>query len=157
MNSNSDSSEPGDRREGKETKYTVPDDHWDEEDVEEENDAHPTEYIASHEVAVYVDDEPDPDDNYDRTKWTAHVTYRDGEPSVLYFTTHRWKGNYWRDQYDYDWRETPDVVKRRVASVVACDGVDDLDPEVRLIDEEGVNRWKEIHKPRMEAKKNNAE
>lgn len=143
--------------EGVDTKYTIPDDHWDEDEVEEETEAHPTQYIDSHEVNVYVDDEPDPDDNYDRTKYTAHITYRDGEPSVLYFTTHRWKGNYWRDKTDLDWRDAPGIVKQRVAAVVACDGVDDLNPGVRLVEEGGRSRWKEIHMPRLEASKEDGE
>jgi len=139
---------------GTETKYTVPDGHW-EKDAEDTTDAHPTQYIKSHEVDVYVDDEPDPEDNYDRTKYTAHITYRDDEPSALYVTTHRWKSNYWRDMMDLDWRDTPKIVKERVAAVVACDGVDDLDPNVRLVEEGGRNRWKDIHMPRVEASKRN--
>lgn len=146
-----------DHRDGQSTKYSVPDGHWDEDDVQEENDAHPTDYIKSHTVDVYADDEPDPKDNYGRTKYTAHITYRDGEPSALYVVSHRWKGNFWRDIKDLDWRETPSEVKRRVASVVACDGVDDLDPGVRLIEEEGVSRWEKIHMPRMERMKENEE
>ena len=137
--------------EGVETKYTIPEDHWAEADRDPETDAHPTQYIDSHEVAVYVDDVSNPEDNYDRTKYTVQITYNDGEPTFLYATAHRWKGNYWRDKVDYDWRETPQEVKARVAAVVACDGVDALDPGVRLIDEDGRDRWREIHQPRLES------
>lgn len=149
-NDSSTNGDENDEDEVTETKYTIPDDHWDEADREPDEDAHPTQYIDSHEVNVFVDDVPDPEDNYDRTKYTAHVTYRDGEPSVLYFTTHRWKGNFWRDKTDIDWQEAPQTVKERVAAVVACDGVDDLDPGVRLIDDDGRDRWREIHMPRVE-------
>lgn len=141
---------------GTETKYTIPDEFW-EEDVEEENNAHPTTYIKSHTVDVYVDDEPDPDDNYGRTQYTAHISYDDGKPVVLYFTTHRWKGNYWRDKMDLDWKDAPETVKTEVASVVICDSVESLSPEVRLIEEGGRNRWREIHEPRIQNSTSNVE
>lgn len=136
-----------DDADGLDTKYTIPDGHWDD-DVEEES--HPTQRIDRHEVHVVCDNKADPDGNYDRTKWTAVVTHGDDGPTALYFTSHRWKGNYWRDQMDVDFRDAPDVVKRRVAEIVVCDGVEDLDPGVRLIEEQGRSRWREIHMPRIE-------
>lgn len=121
------------------TKYSVPDDHWDDSDdsTAEFSPVH----VDSHTVDVIHTTDPNESMGYGRDRYSAHVTHGDDGPTVLYFTKHRWKGNYWREHLELDWRDTPGVVRRQVADVVACDGVDDLDPGHRLIDEGGEACW----------------
>ncbi len=122
------------------TKYSVPDDHWEDEDDGPVESNAPTS-IESHTVDVILTTDPTEDMGYGRKKFTAHIAHKDDGPVVLYFTRHRWKGNFWRDIEELDWRDVPGSVKRQVAAVVACDGVDDLDPGHRLVEEGGRSTW----------------
>jgi hypothetical protein len=109
--------------------------------------------VDSHEIDVYYDTGPDPDDNYGRERYTVTVTYdkETGDPSFLYAVEHRWKGNYWRDMTDWDWRDLPAPVRRCVAAVLPVESPDELDRGVRLMDEGGESRWKKHHKHRVES------
>lgn len=135
------------------TKYgdRIPDDHW-EEDNEQDGGPDRTR-VKSHEVDVYHDDETNPEDNYSRSRYTVTIKYDNdtGDPYVLYVVKHRWKGNYWRDTTDLDWRDTPEPVREQVAAALPVDGPDELDSGTRLIEEGGESRWQKIHKPRVES------
>lgn len=117
-------------------KYNVPDDHWEEDDDQEIEEYSPTS-VDSHEVDVILTTDPNEDMGYGREKYTAVITHDEDGPTVLYFIKHRWKGNFWRDTHELDWKDVTYTVKKQVAEVVDCDGVDDLDPECRLIEEGG--------------------
>lgn len=132
----------------RETKYSVPDGHWDEDDESEETPERTQ--VHSHEIEVYYDTEPDPEDNYGREMYTVTVTCNDDGPSVLYAVEHRWKGNYWRDVTDWDWRDLPGPVRQCVANALPVESPDDLDGGVRLMDEGGESRWEKVHKPRVD-------
>lgn len=135
-----------------ETKYgdRVPDDAW-EEDDDEAGDS-PTS-IKNHEIDVVLTTDPDADMGYGRERYTVTLTYDDDgdDPVVLYVVEHRWKGNYWRDTTDWDWRDIPEAVREQVADVLPVADAAALTPENRLIAEGGESRWKKHHKPRMDA------
>lgn len=135
------------------TKYgdRIADDHWEEDDPEPQQPTRTT--VRNHEIEVYYDDEPEPQDNYDRTKYTVTICHDDEtrEPYVLRVIEHRWKGNYWRDTTDLDWRDTPRLVRERVASVMGADRPQDLDCGTRMFDEGGESRFEKYHKPRIDA------
>lgn len=121
-------------------KYNVPDGHWDRDDDNDESEYSPT-TIDTHRVAVILTTDPHEKMGYGRKKYTAHLTHDEDGPTVLYFTRSRWKGNFWREIEELDWLDVPGVVRQQVASVVACDGVDELSPGVRLIEEGGESVW----------------
>ena len=123
------------------TKYSVPDDYWDRKD--EPADEYSPTTVDSHNVDVILTTDPTETMGYGREKYTAHIVHDDEGVRVLYFTKHRWKGNYWRDVRDLDWLDVPGSVRQQVAAVVACDGVDDLDPGVRVIGEGGRSTWRQ--------------
>ncbi|RQG93713.1 hypothetical protein [Natrarchaeobius oligotrophus] len=133
------------------TKYSVPDGHWDD-DPEPEPELERTR-VSDHEIDVIFVTDPGADMGYGREKYTATIRYDDetGEPYVLFAVEHRWKGNYWRDVTDWDWRDVPEPVRRQIAAVLPVDSPDDLDDGVRVIGEGGECRWEKYHKPRMEA------
>lgn len=124
-------------------KYNIPDDHeWADEQTEDFTESPVT--VKSHDVDIIHTIDPTEDYGYGRDKYTVHITNdneRERSPYALYATKHRWKGNFWRETLEVDWRDLPNVVQRRVASVVACKGVADLDSGSRLIDKEGRNPW----------------
>ena len=126
------------------SKYSVPDDYW-EPDEPEEADYSPTS-IDSHKIDVVLTTDPTETMGYGREKYTATLSHDEDGPTVLYFIKHRWKGNFWRDIRRLDWLDVPGSVRQQVADIVACDGVDDLDPGVRLIDEGGESTWRELKK-----------
>jgi hypothetical protein len=137
------------------TKYgdRIEDHDWStpESDVEEPERTH----IDSHEVEVIYVTDPSEDMGYGREKYTTVLSYDDetDDPFVLYAIEHRWKGNYWRDMTDWNWSEVPEPVRQQVAAVLPVDGPEALDPGVQLMDEGGESRWEKIHKPRIEAMK----
>ena len=121
-------------------KYSVPDDHWQNDEEPDRGDS-PAK-LDTIEVNVILTTDPHADMGYGREKYTAHVVHDDTDGLyVLHVVEHRWKGNFWRDIRDWDWKDAPGLVRERVASVVDCDGVDDLDPGVRLVDEGGESTW----------------
>lgn len=125
------------------TKYgdMIPDDHtWEDEDEGPVEPGAPTS-VDSHTVDVILTTDPTENMGYGRKKFTAHISHKDDGPVVLYFTRHRWKGNFWRDIEELDWRDVPGSVKRQVAAVVACDSVEDLNPGHRLVEEGGRSTW----------------
>lgn len=123
-----------------ETKYSVPDDHWDEDQQDDERDSQHAR-VKAHDVEVVLTTDPDADMGYGREKWTARLQHDDGDVYCLYAVEHRWKGNYWRDVTRWDWCDVPAPVRARVAAVVDCDGPDDLEPGVRVIGEGGESTW----------------
>lgn len=132
------------------TKYgdRIPEDAW----VDQEEDVPDRARVKTHTIELYYDDEPGTNDNYQRTKYELRIAYTDtGEPYALYAISHRWKGNYWRDMLDLDYRDLPTAVKETVASKLPVDHPDDLQHEHRLIPEGGENRWQKHHKPRVES------
>jgi hypothetical protein len=133
------------------TKYgeMIADHDWSKPD--EEPTPQPRTTIKSHEIDVYHDDEPDPDDNYGRTRYTVQVNHDEDGPYVLYASGHHWKGNYWRDTTDWDWRDLPKPVRETVVAALPVDDPDALDCGTRMMDEGGESRWQKIHKPRMES------
>lgn len=123
------------------SKYSVPDDHW--ESREERELAESPARVDTHSVEVILTTDPTEKYGYGREKYTVHIVH-DGEdaPYALYATEHRWKGNFWRDVKDIDWHDVPGTVRKQVACVVACNGVNDLHPGHRVIGEGGESRWK---------------
>ena len=131
------------------TKYSISEDHqWpDEKKREAEERGLSSTTVESHEVDIIHTTDPSEDMGYGRDKYTVHIANDglddDDTPYAVYATKHRWKGNFWRDVLDIDWCDLPTTVQRRVASVVACDDLDDLDPGVRVIGEDGRSTWRE--------------
>jgi hypothetical protein len=123
------------------TKYSIPDDYWDR-DTEEQAPCESPTTVDSHDVDVIFTTDPHAAHGYGREKYTAHLVHNDNGATVLFFTKHRWAGNFWRETKELDWRDVPRVVKRQVAAVVACDDVDELAPGHRLVDEGGEHTWK---------------
>lgn len=109
--------------------------------------------VKGHEIdVVYYVTDPDADGGYGREKYTATVCYNEGrEPYVLYVVEHRWKGNYWRDVTDWDWRDVPGPVRQEIANRLPVTTPSELDSGVRLMDEGGESRWEKHHKHRVEA------
>jgi len=136
-----------------ETKYgdRLEDDQWDDPDSEPE--AADRTSVTDHEVDVIYHTDPDQTDGYGREKYSATIRYDDetGEPYVLSVVEHRWKGNYWRDVTDWDWRDVPEPVRQRVAATLRVENPDQLDSGTRLMDEGGESRWQKHHKHRVEA------
>jgi hypothetical protein len=123
------------------TKYgdRIPDDYWDEDD---EQDAESPASLESHEVDVILTTDPTEDMGYGREKYTIHIGHDfEDSPVAVFATEHRWKGNFWRDVRQIDWHDVPGAVKREVADVVDCDGVNDLHPGRRVVGEGGRSTW----------------
>lgn len=106
----------------------------------------------NHDIEVIYTTDPDADMGYGREKYTAGVRYDDktGEPYILYAIEHKWKGNYWRDVTDWDFRDIPDPVRQAIASKLPVSSPTELETEQRLMDKDGESRWEKHHKPRME-------
>jgi hypothetical protein len=130
------------------TKYgdQIPDEHWEEED-DVVDDASPT-TITNHEIDVILTTDPHESGGYGRKKYSCRIRYDEetGEPYVLYAVGYRWKGNYWRDTTDWDWRDLPGAVRQQVAAALPVDDPEDLDSGTRLMDEGGESRWEKHHK-----------
>jgi len=136
------------------TKYgdMIEDDHW------EQDNSEPTEQpdrttVKRHEIDVIYVTDSDEDMGYGREKYTAHLNY-DGDfggVHVTFVVEHRWKGNYWRDVTDWEFRDIPEPVRQRVAAVLPVDRPADLDTDVRAIDEGGESRFNKYHKPALDA------
>lgn len=122
------------------SKYSIPDDHEWADEKEQQLDHQPV-HVDRHEVDVILTTDPHEKYGYGREKYTAHLSHDEDGATCLYFTEHRWKGNFWRETTEWDWQDVPGLVKRQVAAVVDCDGVDDLDPGHRLVDEGGESTW----------------
>ena len=92
---------------------------------------------------IHVHD-PDQEYGFGRRKYELHVSppteNRDGTWYVLYATTHRWKGNYWRKDGEADWADLPGIVKAKAGETLPVDSPSNLDPGVRTVglDEGGV-------------------
>jgi hypothetical protein len=109
-------------------------------------------HVKNHEIDVIYVTDPAEDMGYGREKYTATIRYDDetGDPYVLYAVEHRWKGNYWRDTTDWDWRDLPEPVRQQVAAALPVESPDELDSGTRLMDEGGESRWEKHHKHQME-------
>lgn len=109
--------------------------------------------VDTHKIEVIYVTDPSEDMGYGREKYTLNIRYDDdtGEPYVLFAIKHRWKGNYWRDVLDLDWKDVPYPVKERVVSLLPVERVGDLATENRLIPEGGESRFEKYHKPRMDS------
>jgi len=108
--------------------------------------------VAGHELEItHIYDETK-DRNYGKHKYRIPIRYDDetGNPYALYAVKHRWKGNYWRDTTDFDWRDLPKPVKRRVASLLPVESHEVLRTEERLIPEGGESRWQKYHKDKVD-------
>lgn len=118
------------------TKYSVPDEHWENEDHAEDEER-PTS-IESHEIDVILTTDPTEDMGYGREKYTAHIVHK-GSPEILYITQHRWKGNYWREWKDWDSQDVSQLVKEQVADALGYQFAEDLENDVRVIGEGGMS------------------
>jgi len=127
----------------------IPDDHWEEDDGAVEEGSPTT--ITNHEIDVILTTDPHESGGYGRKKYSCRIRYDEetGEPYVLYVVGYRWKGNYWRDTTDWDWRDVPRAVRQQVAAALPVDSPDELDSGTRLMDEGGESRWKKHHRKRM--------
>lgn len=84
--------------------------------------------------------DPSQDHGFGRRKYELHVNPPEEDQEewvVLYATTHRWKGNYWRKSGEEDWQDLPGIVKAKAADVLPVDTPSDLDPGIRLVDDGG--------------------
>lgn len=108
--------------------------------------------IRNHEIEVIYVTDPSEDMGYGREKYKAIIRYDDesGEPYVLNAIGYRWKGNYWRDTTDWDWRDLPGPVRQQVAAALPVESPAELDNGTRLIEEGGESRWHKYHKPQMD-------
>ncbi|WP_455448225.1 hypothetical protein [Natrinema thermotolerans] len=136
------------------TKYgdQIADHDWSNAEPDEPDELDRTS-VSSHEIDVIYTTDPGETGGYGRTKYTATIRYDDegGAPYVLFVVQHRWKGNYWRDVTDLDWRDTPAPVREQVAAALPVEDPDALDSGARLIDEGGESRWEKYHKDRVES------
>lgn len=116
------------------TKYSVPDDHWEENNDEESagdaEDVGDRAQARKQTVEVLYQAER-------RQQYRVHISHGEHrwEPIATYGERHRWKGNYFSKVEDVDWPDLPMQVREQVAAVVA--GVStpsELDPEFRIID-----------------------
>lgn len=126
-------------------KYEIDDDHEWGDEQEPDRDTTDRVSITRHEVDVVIVTDPSEDMGYGREKWTAHLTHGGPDtPTVLYFTEHRWKGNFWRDIREWDYRDAPVAAKRKVARWVQDASVESLRPGYRVVDEGGKTpaRWR---------------
>lgn len=123
------------------TKYSVDDDYWTREESTPAKKGRPT-TVESHTVDVILTIDPTKDMGYGRKKYTVHIFHTNADsPVALYAMQHRWKGNFWQKHKQIDWCDVPLPVKCRVEQIVACNGIDDLDPGHRLIGEGGRDPW----------------
>lgn len=123
------------------SKYEISDDHeWSDEKQSNNDDTSPRTTTEAVNVDVIHVHDPSEDMGYGRRKYTARLTHDDEDGLyVLHVIQHRWKGNYWRDVKDLDWRDTPEVVRREVADALSM-SVDELDCGARLVNEGGEKR-----------------
>jgi hypothetical protein len=135
-----------------ETKYGADIADYDWSDPDDEDETGTRTDVKGHELDVIYHTDPGAKGGYGRSKYTAHVRYDDetGDPFVLYVVEHRWKGNYWRDITDLDWRDTPELVREAIADCLPVDHADDLDGGTRLMDEGGESRWEKYHSRRVQ-------
>jgi len=89
------------------TKYGTDLDDHDWSEPEPEPEAADRTSLDDHELSVVYTTNPDDSQGYGREKYTVTIRYDDesGAPYVLYAVEYRWKGNYWRDTTDWDWRD----------------------------------------------------
>jgi len=134
------------------TKYgdRIEDHDW--SDPDDSEDAPDRTRIGSHDIEVIYTTDPSESMGYGREKYTARIAYddADGTPYVLFAIKHRWKGNYWRDTHDLDWRDVPQPVREQVAAALPVPDAAALDTDARLIEEGGESRWQKHHKHRVE-------
>lgn len=136
------------------TKYGTALDGHDWSEPEPETETVDRTSIKNHEIDVIYTTDPGEKHGYGRERYIATIKYDDdetGDPYVLYVVEHRWKGNYWRDTTDWDWRDIPEPVRQEIAAALPVDSPDELDGGARLMDEGGESRWQKHHKPRMES------
>lgn len=127
------------------TKYQISDDHeWADEQRDREAREYDPTSLESHTVDVVLTTDQDERYGYGRERYTVHVGHdEDNAPYVVYAVEHTWKGNYWRETREWDWRDIPGSVRQRATSVVAgADSPADLDSGYRLIDEGGRPTWR---------------
>lgn len=116
------------------TKYSVPDDHWEDDEPEGPPAWRDDTSARSIEVEVQLHEEGYQTDR----KWTVHVTDRLDDDSVVagYAIEHQNKGNYWRPGERWrdavDFVELPLRVRQRVAHVLNRD-LEAITPEERTI------------------------
>ncbi|UHQ96410.1 hypothetical protein [Natrinema halophilum] len=132
-------------------KYEPDTSHWDEDEESNEFEL-PRTQIKTHEIEVIYTTDPGETRGYGREKYSATIRYDDetGDPFVLFVVEYRWKGNYWRDVTDWDWRDVPEPVRKQIAAALPVRSPDELDSGARLIDEGGESRWEKYHKHRVE-------
>jgi hypothetical protein len=105
-------------------KYSVPDDHWEDDEPEGPSAWKEDTSAMSIEIDVQLHDEGYQTDE----KWTVHVTDRVDEDEGVtagFAVTHRNKGNFWREGELWDdaidFVDLPLRVRRRVAAVLNRD------------------------------------
>lgn len=133
-----------------ETKYgdRIKDHEWTDDSVTERPDRTT---VKKHELDVVYTTDPDADMGYGREKYTVKIQYDDETPYVLYVVEHKWKGNYWRDITDWDFRDIPAPVRQQVADLLPVDSPEELDLDERLMNKGGESRWQKHHKKRVES------
>jgi hypothetical protein len=119
------------------SKYDVPDDYWEEEELGEVPAWKEDTSAKSIEIDVQIHNDGYQTDN----KWTVHVTARLDERGVIagYGIKHTNKGNYWREgeMWDdaVDFVDLPLRVRQRVAHVLNRD-LSEITPDERTIHRE---------------------
>lgn len=118
------------------SKYSVPDDHWTENDEPE-----PVEWVDDTSADTEIDVTLHRQGYQEDRKWTVHVAERDPDeelPTVaLWAVEHQNKGNFWRpgdmDRDAVDFVDLPLRVRKRVAYVLNRD-LETITPSERVVD-----------------------
>jgi hypothetical protein len=129
------------------TKYSVPDDHWDDSEPDASEAAEPAAWRADTSAPAITIDVRLHDDGYqtDR-KWTIHCTIRRETDAVIagYGIEHQNKGNYWRsgDRWGdaVDFQALPQQVRARVSHVLnrSLEEITPDEPAIHREDDTGI-------------------
>jgi len=116
------------------TKYSVPDDHWGDDDPE----GPPAWKEDTSAISIEIDVQLHDDGYQTDKKWTVHCTDRlnDDELIAGFAVEHTNKGNFWREggvmADAVDFVDLPLRVRQRVAAVLNRD-LDAITPETRTV------------------------
>jgi len=119
------------------TKYSIPDDHWEDDEPE----GPPAWMEDTSAVSIEIDVQLHNEGYQTDKKWTVHCTDRLDDEGIIagYAIQHRNKGNYWREGQRWDdavdFEDLPLRVRQRVAAVLNRD-LSKITPGTRTISRE---------------------
>lgn len=125
------------------TKYGLMIDDHEWADDEDPEPAEPPAELKDHVVTVHHTFDPEQTGGYGRHKYDVHLQHDvEDAPVAVFATKYRWKSNYWRETEQVDYHDLPASVREQVATIVACDGPQDLRPGRRVVGESGRETWR---------------